>query len=139
MDDKILRTKKEMKLIIKEKSLTRLEKYNLLRSKACFLSEVERNILLKECKRDLDFCDDFQDVERLINVIISGVGLFFALFGIIFKDKIVGRILVQDIILLLGSISIFVIFIILIYAWAQSVRSKNRRIFKQLVDALEEN
>lgn len=138
MDDKLLRTKKEMKLIIKEKKLTRLERYNLLRSRVYFLSEVERNILLKECKRDLDFCDDFQDVERLINVIISGIGLILTLLSIILEDKI-GMILVQDIISLLVGVGIFVIFIILFLKWIQSVRSKNRRILKQLVDVLEEN
>ena len=138
MDDKLLRTKKEMKLIIKEKKLTRLERYNLLRSKVCFLSEVERNILLKECKMDLDFCDNFQDVERLINVIISGIGLILALLGIIFKDEIVGRIPVQQINLLIGEVCIFVIFIIFVFAWVQSVRSKKRYVLKHLIDALEE-
>nr|DAG72592.1 MAG TPA: hypothetical protein [Caudoviricetes sp.] len=138
MDDKILRTKKEMKLIIKEKNLTRLEKYNLLRSKVCLLPEIERNILLKECKRDLDFCDDFQDVERLINVIISGVGLILALLGIILKDKI-ELIPVQDIISLLVEVGIFVIFIILFFAGVQLVKSKKRYILKHLIDVLEEN
>lgn len=138
MDDEILRTKKEMKLIIKEKNLTRLEKHNQLRRKVCLLPEVERNILLKECKRDLDFCDDFQDVERLINVIISGVGLILALLGIILKDKI-GMIPVQNIISLLVGVGIFVIFIILFFAGVQLVRSKKRYILKHLIDVLEEN
>ena len=139
MDDKILRTKKEMKLIIKDKKLTRLEKYNSLRGKVCTLSEVERNILLKECKRNYDSYDGFQDIERLITAVISGFGLIFTILNIIFRDKIVETIPVSQMFLLLDGVSAFVLFLILIFVMAQSVRTKNTYIFRYMIDILEEN
>lgn len=135
MTDKILETKKAMRCAIRAKGLSRLDKYNLVKDKGSTLTECERKILLKECRRDYESYDRSQDIKELITISISGMGLLITFIGIILKDQIVNA--DQNNILI--DIGIFVILYIFILAFSQMWRSRNMYITKYMIDVLEEN
>lgn len=135
MYDKILQTKKEMRNVIKENGMTRLEKYNLLKEKSRSLSDREREILIKECYRDYESCDRVEDIKELITVYLTGIGLLITLFGIFLKDKIVESVDFQS---LVGIVAIAIVISIAVLSFIQSWRSKNLNITKHMLDILEE-
>lgn len=89
MDDKILNVKKEMKKIIKSNGITRLDKYNLLKQKSNTLSEIERKLLLNECKRDYESYERIKDIKEIITVFLTGLGLILTIANVYFKDTYV--------------------------------------------------
>lgn len=135
MDDKILKVKKEMKSVIKSKGMTRLEKYNLLRERRNSLSKKERKILLRECRRDYEIWDRFQDIKELITVCLTGLGLIFTVVGILFKDSIGSHIQFYSLLVMTG---IYVCFSILVLMIAQLWRDNSMNVTRQMIDILEE-
>lgn len=135
MDDKILKVKKEMKSVIKSKGMTRLEKYNLLRERRNSLSKKERKILLRECRRDYEIWDRFQDIKELITVCLTGLGLIFTVVGILFKDSIGSYIQFYSLLVMTG---IYVCLSILVLMIAQLWRDNSMNVTRQMIDILEE-
>lgn len=136
MYDKILQTKKEMRTVIKSSGMTRIEKYNLVKSKCNMLSDCERKILIKECRRDYESYDRSQDIKELITISIAGIGLLVTLIGIIVKDL---EIIAEQNNTLILNIGVFVLLYIFILAFSQIWRSRNMYITKYMIDVLEDN
>ncbi len=136
MTDKILETKKAMRCAIRAKGLSRLDKYNLVKDKISSLTECERKILLKECRRDYESYDRSQDVKELITISIAGIGLLITLLGIIVKDL---EIIAEQNNTLILNIGVFVLLYIFILAFSQIWRNKNMYITKYMIDILEDN
>ena len=135
MGDNILQVKKEMISVINSKGMTRREKYSLLREKRKMLSKKERKILLKECRRDYESWNRFQDIKELITVFLTGLGLFLTAMNIFFKDSINIYTKFQSI---LAILCIYVCMSVLILSIVQSWRGKNLNISKYMIDILEE-
>ena len=136
MYDKILQTKKEMRNVIKSSGMTRQEKYNLVKLKSNALSNSEREILIKECRRDYESYDRSQDIKELITISIAGIGLLITLMDNIVKDL---EINVEQNNTLILYIGVFVLLYIFILAFSQIWRNKNMYITKYMIDVLEDN
>lgn len=134
MEDKILQAKKEMERIIKIKSLTRLERYDLTTEKTKLLDEESMSILLEECKRDYESCQSSKEVKDYITIFLTGIGLLFTLLGIFLKDKVME-------ISQFGSLMIFVaayvIFSVVILSWIHHYKSSRMNISKYMFDILD--
>lgn len=134
MEDKILQAKKEMERIIKIKSLTRLERYDLTTEKTKLLDEKSMSILLEECKRDYESCQSSKEVKDYITIFLTGIGLLFTLLGIFLKDKVME-------ISQFGSLMIFVaayvIFSVVILSWIHHYKSSRMNISKYMFDILD--
>ena len=135
MEDKILSTKKELKRVLKNPRLTRLEKYNLAKEKASLLDENETKILLKECYRDFEDHNRRKDMKDLVSLFFTGIGLIFTVFGIFFKQVVAEYIASKDIILL---ITIYVVVGLVFLTYLQASRSKNMNLLQYMIDILEE-
>lgn len=135
MDDKILQTKKEMKRVINTKGLTRLERYYLAKEKCKSLSEIEKNILIKECYRDYESYDRCKDATELITIFLTGLGLIMTLYQAL-AEKSVDLITAITSLALLATI--YVVCAILVVSWLQKFRSGNMNKTKYMLDILEE-
>jgi hypothetical protein len=134
MDDKILNVKKEMKKIIKSNGITRLDKYNLLKQKSNTLSEIERKLLLNECKRDYESYERIKDIKEIITVFLTGLGLILTIANVYFKDTYVFT-QFEELLILVAT---YVVFSIIILSLTQNYRGRGMDISKQMIDILEE-
>lgn len=134
MDDKILNVKKEMKKIIKSNGITRLDKYNLLKQKSNTLSEIERKLLLNDCKRDYESYERIKDIKEIITVFLTGLGLILTIANVYFKDTYVFT-QFEELLILVAT---YVVFSIIILSLTQNYRGRGMDISKQMIDILEE-
>lgn len=135
MTDKILETKKEMKRILKNKGLTRIERFDLAKEKSELLDEKERKILEKECRRDYESYNRIEDIKELITLGLTGLGLIITLFGIFFDDVAMTFEQFSNIVY---NVTIFVIIMLAVLSFTQQYRSRNMFITKYMLDILEE-
>jgi len=135
MNDKILQAKLDMRRLIKSKDLTRMEQYNLLKEVASELTELEKSILIKECKRNIDSSDRSKDTERLFTLFMTQITMMLTLLGICSKDVIFSAETFSRV-----GIAIYVIFVIVILAVSllQRYRSSSMEMYQHMLDILEE-
>lgn len=135
MGDKILQTKKEMKRIINSKGITRLERYNLAKEKCNVLSEIERKLLIKECRRDYESYDRSKDITELIIIFMTGLGLILTLLEAVADDAVLG---ISAFVSMGTFLVIYIALAILAVAWLQTYRSGNMNMIKYMLDILED-
>lgn len=87
MDDIILKAKKEIKCIVKEKGLTQLEKYDLIRKKRKELRKKELRVLISEYHRDYASTEGLGDMAMLATIWVGGVGAIIAITGYYFNHE----------------------------------------------------
>lgn len=135
MEDKITKVKKDIKCIINTGGLVRVEKSCLVKARFNALSKTERQILLKEYRRDYETYNRTQDIKEIVSVGLTSIGMLIALFGILFQDRVIevwrhDRIVCNTI--------LFVVFSILSVTGIQIFRSSNMNKIKHILDILEE-
>ena len=133
MDDKIIETKREIRRIISDTKLKRVEKYNLVKNKASQLNELEYNILLKEYKRDYKTFDRLKEIKDIISMFLTGIGLIFTICGSFFIEtlsfEMVGG--------LLGMVAIYVFCAIMLLWLIQVRRTSSMNKIQFILDIIE--
>lgn len=135
MADKILEAKNDIRRIIKNKGLTRIEKCNLVKEKSAVLDEEELKILLKEYHRDYASYDRFKDLKEVISMLLTALGMLVAVCGISFNGIEFGA----D---MFGMLILYIVVYTVIAVWSvtgiQTFRSKNMNNLQYILDILED-
>lgn len=87
MEDKVLQTMNEMYGIIKNESLTYLEKDEKIKNQNKKLDKKEKRILKKACKRRLQSFNRLRETTELVSTFFTGIGFFITLFGIFYSQR----------------------------------------------------
>lgn len=136
MNDKILQIKKEINQIIKSKR-TRIEIHNLVKEKIKLLDNIEREILLKEYKRDLVSYNILNDIKDLISTGFTGIGFLLTIFGI-FCTSSKQELSFSAYSSILFSIGLYIMAVIFIIVLVQNYKSKKLKEIQYAIDILED-
>ncbi len=133
MNDKIIETKREIRRIINDTKLKRVEKYNLVKNKASQLNELEYKILFKEYIRDYKTFDRLKEIKDIISMFLTGIGLIFTICGSFFIEtlsfEMVGG--------LLGMVTIYIFCAIILLWLIQVRRTSSMNKIQFILDILE--
>lgn len=134
MCDKISQVENAIKSIVKNKKLTRTDKYCFVKEKFDALSEDEKKIIINEFKRYYDFCDKNNDIKEILNMFLNGLLIVSTLATTILMCLVnqVGWLWKLYILL-----TIYIVFAILVLAITQAHRKANMSCIQYILDILE--
>lgn len=136
MEDKLLCVKKELKKIAETKSLTCVEKYELVKKiKETLLDEMELKILINEYKKDYVYWNQTSETPGVIYAWFSGTGLLTAVAAIYYNKISLSRNQYVGIVILIGVVCVF--FILGIHM-KEERKSNSLSTIKYIIDILEE-
>lgn len=137
MYDKIGAIEAEIRNVVRDKRLTQVEKFELVKQKSRMLSETERKVLLKKCQRSRDIYTRSQDLKDILYLFVSWIGTFFVIFGIYADNK--GKPMPSGVYAeLLGCALIYGIITIMGLSIIQTWKNKNWYITQYMIDVLED-
>lgn len=135
--DKILETKKSIKKLVKSKSLTRMQRHNLVIEELNGLDSTEQRILRNEYSQDIKSCARGTSIREYFEFAISSFALIFSLASLYFNSstETLSKAVFSE---LLTGISLLIIFLLLLVTFSDKVFSNDSHVAEYALDIFAE-